>query len=110
MDVPFGRGEQRAQVVEVFNSMGTMECFAGGSTGSIFATGPQKSNEFVLYSFHLGLLRNQLRGCLTSVTLTGHDSSGDDSTRFERGSCRGRLNQDTMLSYDCRDREGMAEG
>jgi len=62
MDIPFGRGELRARVMKVFNSMGTMECFAGGSAGSIFATGPQKSNEFVLYSFHLGLLRNQLRG------------------------------------------------
>ncbi len=62
MDVPFGRGELRARVMEVFNSMGTMECFAGRSAGSIFATGPQKSNEFVLYSFHPGLLRNQLRG------------------------------------------------
>ena len=27
--------------MEVFNSMGTMECFAGGSAGSIFATGRQ---------------------------------------------------------------------
>jgi len=62
MDVSFGRGELRARVMEGFNSIGTMECFAGGSAGSIFATGPQKSNEFVLYSFHLRLLRNQLRG------------------------------------------------
>jgi len=62
MDVPFGCGELRARVMEVFNSMGTMECLAGGSAGSIFATGPQKSNEFEFYPFHLGLLRNQVRG------------------------------------------------